>query len=619
MAKFPGLIRRGSTYSLRTYVPKDLTAAYGTKEFVTALGTADPAEANKRAKIKAAEFAIEFAAKRTTSVPAEVVEPASLSAGQRRQLADAYFAKRVSDEPYNRRKLLKQARADEASFWAGKIVPAPEDTCTFKGVPYSFWTDICCDGETPLDDAFLYAVDYDHKAKLRRHRKQYDVGDCDAFMEAARELAPHVGEEDCEKLALDLLRAEIRALEAIAARDDARVREITEAVSPAYLVAPPPSGQQVTKSNPPLTVVKDAWLSEKKKKDVRGKTLEAYDEAVSLFIKVVGDKPVGAYSKDAMREFKALLVRLPKHRNKKAETRNLDAHAAADKAHRLGLELLDTRTVNERLATLFNFFNWVGKNYETGTLNPFAGATIETTSDPRDDKDPFTTDDLRKIFDGESFPGRKSADYWVPLLALYTGARANELCKLKSTDVRDEGGVWFLDINTEPFKEAGISPRLKTKNCPRRVPLHADVISFGFVDFATTRRTERLFPELKLTKDGKLQDGFGDKFNRYLKAIGVKRKKIDFHSFRHTWVDACDNAGIPDDTTLRLKGDARPGTLRRYGKGKTELQLLASEVAKLKFKGLDLSHLRVTGPEIGQSPSGDGHLPSDVTQDEVAA
>ena len=98
----------------------------------------------------------------------------------------------------------------------------------------------------------------------------------------------------------------------------------------------------------------------------------------------------------------------------------------------------------------------------------------------------------------------------------------------------------------------------------------------------------------------------------------MKRKKIDFHSFRHTWVDACDNAGIPDDTTLRLKGDARPGTLRRYGTGKTELQLLASEVAKLRFKGLDLSHLGVTGAQIAPSP-GDGHLPSDVTQDEVAA
>ena len=34
------------------------------------------------------------------------------------------------------------------------------------------------------------------------------------------------------------------------------------------------------------------------------------------------------------------------------------------------------------------------------------------------------------------------------------------------------------------------------------------------------------------------------------------------------------------------------GTLDRYAKGKTEVGILAEHLAKLKVKGLDLTHLR---------------------------
>lgn len=48
-----------------------------------------------------------------------------------------------------------------------------------------------------------------------------------------------------------------------------------------------------------------------------------------------------------------------------------------------------------------------------------------------------------------------------------------------------------------------------------------------------------------------------------------------------------------DDIIERLKGDALGGTLDRYGKGRTEVEILAEHLANMKVKGLDLSHLRV--------------------------
>ena len=134
--------------------------------------------------------------------------------------------------------------------------------------------------------------------------------------------------------------------------------------------------------------------------------------------------------------------------------------------------------------------------------------------------------------------------------------------------------------------------------------MHDDLLTFGFAEFVDSRRNEtRLFPDIKPNKEGKLSDAWGKHFNRFLKSIGIKRKRINFHSFRHTWVDGCTDSGISSDTIRAVKGDARPGTLDRYGTGKTAVDVLAPEMAKLKFIGLDLDRLR--RELLGIKPGGD--------------
>ena len=55
VAKITGLTRRGGTYSLRTFVPKDIVESLGKREIVSALGTSNKAKAEKLAKLKTAE------------------------------------------------------------------------------------------------------------------------------------------------------------------------------------------------------------------------------------------------------------------------------------------------------------------------------------------------------------------------------------------------------------------------------------------------------------------------------------------------------------------------------------------------------------------------------------
>jgi integrase len=265
--------------------------------------------------------------------------------------------------------------------------------------------------------------------------------------------------------------------------------------------------------------------------------------------------------------------------------------------------------VNKQITIVAGLFDWLGAHYDSVTSNPFVKATIAMRASARDERDPFTLGELSAIFHAPLYIGceselhwtrtgsrilRESAKFWVPLLGLYTGARLNEICKLRVADVRQEDGVHYIDINEVPHSDEKIDPRIKSAASSRQVPIHPDLVQFGFLLFVQKRRsddTERLFPELKPDRYGKLSDGFGKHFARFLQSLGIKRDKIDFHSFRHTWTDACRNSRISSDVIYALKGEALKGTLARYGDGKTDLEILDQEVRKLRLKGLDLSHL----------------------------
>jgi integrase len=91
---------------------------------------------------------------------------------------------------------------------------------------------------------------------------------------------------------------------------------------------------------------------------------------------------------------------------------------------------------------------------------------------------PYDADDLKKLFSPEAIQARaealrkgRPAEYWLPWLALYSGARLEELGQLGTADVRREeaeaghDGVWYLAI------EPGDGKRIKTRSSRRRVPV----------------------------------------------------------------------------------------------------------------------------------------------------
>ena len=342
----------------------------------------------------------------------------------------------------------------------------------------------------------------------------------------------------------------------------------------------------------------DEWFKERigpSGKEWSAERRRIWHAAREYFLEICTDRPISSYRVDDKAELQRVFRSLPSNRNKKLPGKTVREQIAI--ATERGLSLMDKVTANEYLRLIEVCFDWIkrSKSVMQG-INPFEGAAFQVAKTGKKKVRKFETYELKAIFAKPLYAKRADTDarYWTPIVGLYTGARSNSILQLKVKDVRKEDGVWFLDINDDEYSDPKIKRTDKTEAGLRRVPIHADLIDLGFLRYVAGRKgNEMLFSGLKPDARGKFADAFGDWFRRHLVAVGVKNgRQTNFHSFRHTWDFAAENSRIHEEWRDRLQGHEKQGMRGVHGDNKTEIQLLAEEMAKLRFKDLDLSHLR---------------------------
>jgi len=165
--------------------------------------------------------------------------------------------------------------------------------------------------------------------------------------------------------------------------------------------------------------------------------------------------------------------------------------------------------------------------------NPWRGTAI--TKGRAKKREPWDAADLQKLFHSPLTQDRRidlAAQYWIPLLALMTGARQAELCQLRVNDVIQRDGVWLLDIN-----EADEGKSTKSEAGDRWVAIHSKLIELGFIDHVTTmRETGELlvFPGILTAKSRTASLYVSDWFRDRCRALGLYQKWRDFHALRTT-------------------------------------------------------------------------------------
>ena len=109
--------------------------------------------------------------------------------------------------------------------------------------------------------------------------------------------------------------------------------------------------------------------------------------------------------------------------------------------------------------------------------------------------------------------------------------------------------------------EGDENKRVKSSAGRRRVPLHAELVRLGFLDFVDSRRGgTRLFPDYSYHANGGYGRNLGRWYNdSFLPKLGIKRPGLVFHSLRHTVVTRLGQANVPEPVIQCIVGHARSG------------------------------------------------------------
>jgi integrase len=330
---------------------------------------------------------------------------------------------------------------------------------------------------------------------------------------------------------------------------------------------------------------------------------------------------LGHISREQCEEIAALFVRTPQYATRHYEGKSIrEAAEAYEKQYGASAARYDAAQDNLReLRVLLDDAvdrEWIEKNpcARVRITKPKSATPLAAMDDGYE---PFTASELTVIFSAPLYTGCKDdghgvnktgpniirkARFWVPLIALFSGLRMQEILQLETSDIREDGGVRYICVNDIVSPEAakvGHKKKLKTKNSVRDVPVHRELEKLGFFSHVEQTGGALIFPELEGGAAEKLSDNFSKRFRSFLRPTGVwvSRRKV-FHSFRGTFNDALRDAEVPKDIREELLGWGDQQSMdRKYGKG-AKLSKLHAHVNKTTYDELDLSSLYMD----------DGHL-----------
>ncbi|HEY8006091.1 MAG TPA: site-specific integrase [Methylocella sp.] len=231
-----------------------------------------------------------------------------------------------------------------------------------------------------------------------------------------------------------------------------------------------------------------------------------------------------------------------------------------------------------------------------GLIHKSPATKLRIANDDIPDKDrkkALSAEDIAKILNAPLFQGcrddarhwkkpgnlkPKGTRFWVIMLALFTGARGNEILQLTEDDIECIGGIHAIHIRKQVKKPAS----------RRTIPIHSELIRLGFLDYvadAQKRYTPktRIFPDVKISKSGYYSDYFGIWFALFKKSVGITDPQKSFHSFRHSFEDAAKEANISQSRIDALLGHKEHGMAGVYGSG-FQLSTLAAEMEKIHYR-----------------------------------
>jgi integrase len=234
------------------------------------------------------------------------------------------------------------------------------------------------------------------------------------------------------------------------------------------------------------------------------------------------------------------------------------------------------KTIKDTLSHLSAFWGWLeGRGYVEG--NPWRGMSRTVKSSTRGtapSRRAWTNAELLQLH--QHLP-KDDPLFALTALATYTGMRREEITQLRSIDVDNKAVI---------VREG------KTAAARRVVPVHS--VIQPLIDALVQRSTDGFLLPGLLTggADGKRGHYLGKRFGHLIRSAGVTDPALVFHTLRNSFIQRCEESGVPESTAKLLVGHSRRSSMTYGNAGASyspgvQLETLRKEIEKVSFGALD--------------------------------
>ena len=326
-------------------------------------------------------------------------------------------------------------------------------------------------------------------------------------------------------------------------------------------------------------------------------------------LRVMEDKPLRNYTERDIRTAAETVKKWPK---KAATTKGLDGIPAADIVKRTDLgEPISYNMIKARLTQLCSTFK---RALELDLIDrnpcPPLSKLLPVGKQQRiDDKGelidgdrhlPWSNQELLSLLGTSYFSKavhrvRAPENFWLPVLAILTGCRLNELAQLYCDDLlQSEDGLWLMRIT----RDAKRKQDTKNDNSVRRVPIHRQLIGLGLLryrDWIESQGHERLFPNLPYFPTVEnFSNGFSKRIGHHFKrhvSWGDPNQPKTFHGLRSTFIQTLrDRNGVHEEHIRYLVGHAAQHKMTAHYGGAKPVSVLDKHLQSLDY-GIDFVRL----------------------------
>ena len=230
------------------------------------------------------------------------------------------------------------------------------------------------------------------------------------------------------------------------------------------------------------------------------------------------------------------------------------------------------------MTLLSTLFRWAVKNGHMSS-NPAEGLSLDINQRPDEERKAYSNDDLCKIV--RHLP-KSPEKKFIPLIALYSGMRLDEICQLTTEDIKVIDGITCFDVNNCGDK------KLKSKSSLRIVPVHPVLVGYGLLEYVAGKK-ETSPIEANLWGYKKNKWGYGTNMTRWWSAHFIRKFVTSdplkcFHSFRHTFTNCLKQNGVNETVIAELVGHSVDSiTVGRYGK-RYRVDILLKAIKMLSYE-----------------------------------